>query len=230
MYEQRSGDVIINVKCAPLHFNSSADLIGTTTSENRFSLHRSNDSKDGLNKIKQTKSLVNGEKIETHCVTNCIKKNINFCPIFSRMMPDMSADCFIPSKRRATEIYIGEYNPILQTLVFSNFVSSPAVRFFRPDARDDLNFKQIDFMHFSVTTIWKLINYRSPDKGVLTPIATMRPEKFGGHLFYAPSLTVQQGGDITRITEYFDFHVGEFINHLTGRSILTNRPSGMAWF
>lgn len=228
MYERTNGDVIVVTKSNPIHADGPQGRRGARIKGKYFSIHKSAQSKDNINVLKQTIEFEGLPKAENYCMTSVIKSGVNFCPLFSRLFPDLSSSYWAPSDKPSNPIILCEYDPKQQTPMVIALVAAPGKVFTFPQ-KVDFEKTEIHFNFCSVIALWKLLNFPSERAGTLQPSMTYNPNIFGGHIPYAPSVTAHKGGNENRIIEYFGMIRSQFEDHLGGKRRMSAAPSATIW-
>lgn len=178
--EKRKGDLM-------LYLHPAEQFEGEGQNQNikqqRYSIHPSPNSSQGINVIKHTLELKNKKILTSRNYTKVIKRRAGFCNIFSRRSPNLSPDHYnVNSKRRL--ISLGEYDPITLTLIYSIYISHPDVIFthYKPI---DFNVLQHKFTYFNLILLWSYALFPSHSSGKLLHNITIpttlrsRPEGLG---------------------------------------------------
>ncbi len=123
---KKNGDVLMYCKHAQFYRDSG----GVPNDDNeikqqRYSFHKSLDSKKNINFIKQTLDIPTAGIINTHIVTPAIKNNSGFVHVFSRRAPDLSLEKYnAKNKGKFKRLSIGELDCTCSTIFYSLFIGS----------------------------------------------------------------------------------------------------------
>ncbi|MDE8894924.1 hypothetical protein PZW00_07495 [Klebsiella pneumoniae] len=124
--QKKNGDVLMYCKHAQFH----RDPGETSNNDNkikqqRYSFHKSLDSENNINFIKQTLEISTPGIINTHIVTPVIKNNTGFIHVFSRRAPNLSFDRYNSKKKdKYKTLCIGDLDCASSTLFYSLFIGS----------------------------------------------------------------------------------------------------------
>ncbi|HGW4533456.1 TPA: hypothetical protein ACNH4C_005260, partial [Klebsiella pneumoniae] len=117
---KKNGDVLMYCKHAQFYRDSG----GVPNNDNeikqqRYSFHKSLDSKENINFIKQTLDIPTSGIINTHIVTPAIKNNSGFIHVFSRRAPDLSIEKYnAKNKGKFRRLSIGEFDCTCSTIFY----------------------------------------------------------------------------------------------------------------
>lgn len=123
---KKTGDVYMYCKHAQFYRDSgTAARSDIEINQQRYSFHKSLNSTEGINFIKQTLGIKPSENINTHIVTPAIKENTGFVHILSRRAPDLSLDRYNSKiKDKYRTICIDSFDCDCSTLFYSIFIGS----------------------------------------------------------------------------------------------------------
>jgi hypothetical protein len=142
----------------------------------RYSIHMSGESSSGINAIKQTIALDNGETISTQNYATAVKRDNDFAFAFSSMAPSLEHDKYISTSASKAVIDLGVYDPNRFSLIYAVFVSSARRKFRVPPRPADFSVEQLAFKEFRLTVIWGFALFPSLNIGWRTHGQTIPPE------------------------------------------------------
>ncbi|EPM0685538.1 hypothetical protein WJE63_004448 [Klebsiella pneumoniae] len=126
---KKTGDVLMY--CKPAEFYRDPGELATSEKkikQQRYSFHKSSESKDVINFIKQTIDLDIGEIKNTYIVTPAIKNKSGFIHVLSRRAPDLSTEKYNTKKKSKYRLLnLGDFDCKSSTLFYSLFVSSSTI-------------------------------------------------------------------------------------------------------
>jgi len=196
----------LNLSMAPaINYRSAPDEIGTPTQDQKYSVHNSRGSAEGVNTLKLTHALENEEVITSVHSTKAIKAG-KLAPIFVRAYPDLSADHYKEkrNKSKRARIFIdGPYSPPDFVLVLGAFVVK-AGRTLAADATKDFTIENVQFTDFNISLVfWFLGPMPSIPIGLISHFFTEEPSKINdaGHLAFQNKL--REGVDESDWEELF---------------------------
>ena len=127
---KKNGDVLMYCKHAQFYRDSGeAPNNDNEIKQQRYSFHKSLDSKESINFIKQTLDIPTTGIINTHIVTPVIKNNSGFVHVFSRRAPDLSLEKYnAKNKGKFKRLNIGELDCSCSTIFYSLFIGSSSIK------------------------------------------------------------------------------------------------------
>jgi len=151
--ERRNGDLVISLNTAEFYRKIGSNLSGDDPKINnqKYSVHRSLKSPTNINAIVHTLNFDNGEEKRTSHYTKAIKQNNNFAPILLVRCPDLSATRYLTNNDRCI-ITLDDYHH--SSSLYYNLVIGPLDFSFDEYCEDDINFRTINFTHFSLSILW----------------------------------------------------------------------------
>lgn len=162
--------------------------------EQRYSIHPSHNSADGVNVIKQTLALSVGEPIETFNYTKAIKNKDGFTHIFSRRPAGFVGTRYDVPKDGVPQIQLTMVNTTKYTLCYSVYVSHQDIIFrTRPH---DCNIFQKVFGDFRLVIVWSFMPFPAHRTGQLLHTMTVDPKEAGADSYLR--------GNIQRLMLGFD--------------------------
>lgn len=128
---KKNGDVFLYNRHAQFfRLSGTKDDNAKEIKQQRYSFHKSSESKEGINFIKQTLDIGQSDMINTYIVTPVIKKNAGFIHVFSSRSPDMSPERYNSKiKKNYRVMSIGDCDVKSSTLFYSLFVGSSKIQF-----------------------------------------------------------------------------------------------------
>ncbi len=175
--QKACGDLILNLKPSK-QFRDVDSLDGKDdVIEQRYSIHASTQSKDGIDVIKQTLKLANGEIINTRHYTTAMKAGNSFAPIFIRRCPNLSIERYKITNQKAKIIKLADYDHNLFMPIFMVMVSRFNREFVLPSF-DNYSLTQHEFSLFRLVIIWCFLGPILPHHtGELVHVITIPPSK-----------------------------------------------------
>jgi hypothetical protein len=131
--------------------------------EQRYSIHPSKQSKEGVNVIKQTLTLSAGPPIITHNFTKAIKNKDRYVHIFSRRCGALLSTRFDLTKNRGQYVELMQFDTSKGTLCVSVFAGSSELIFRRKDPQCSI-FQKI-LGEFRLTIMWSFMPFPSHHTG-----------------------------------------------------------------
>ena len=147
-----------------IYFGETFDELITPPDENLFTLsdvhisvHCSLKS-DAVNMIKRTVNLPDNNELSSVLITNGIKRDQLFVPIFFRVCGNPNSERFdLPENCEDELVELGQFNPTRDQLRFMVVVAGKRKRF--PfDVKHPSNNRQVSFSEFEVIVIWSYFN------------------------------------------------------------------------
>lgn len=219
--ERSNGDVMVFYASEP-DIRDSKTVSGLRVLRNvKYSVHKTLKNPD-INVIKFSRDYMEGPPDTGVMHTSCIKKRFNFAPIFTRMFPNLSDSRFKVTQTKGIEfISIGNFYPAQGTAVSMVLVGHPEVNYKLPFERQSQI--EICFSNFKFLVVTRLLPFSSPTTGSLLSFSTRDHKTSGGHIDWAKSLTLNQGGNPARMQELIDLNCDNFCNYLAGNYIPPDR-------
>lgn len=176
--ERAHGDLLIDLRSNQL-LRATGMLIGATSldqthgvgiREFRYSVHMSRDSRLGINTIKLTNVLENGEERTAVQMTSAIKQSNSFAGIYVRRCSNLLDDSYNLQRCDEPQIKLGEVNPLF-TLIFAVFVGPRDREFVLPPLSDG-RFQQVKFREFSIVIMWTFMGAPSHESAMFGHVVT----------------------------------------------------------
>lgn len=173
---KKSGDVLMYCKHAQFYRDSGTKPNSEEgIKQQRYSFHKSQNSADGINFIKQTLDTTSTAEINTYIVTPVIKKKSGFVHIFSRRTPDLTPERHNANKKSKYRILdIDEYDSRSSTLFYSIFVGSSNVQV--PNKVTSANVLSFIIGDFRYLVIWAYLPIPSHNTGNLVHSGTIKTD------------------------------------------------------
>lgn len=165
---RNNGDVILLLKHASFFREPGAPASDNKEiHQQRYSFHRSLESKEGINFIKQTFEFKDGEVINTRVVTPVIKNASGFVQIFSRRVPKLEPEKYNAKKpsKDSIDVNLGSWNMSNASLFLSVYVGSPSLDI--PKFDGSANITSFVISDFRILLIWTYILMPAHDSGTL---------------------------------------------------------------
>ncbi|CAI2449020.1 Uncharacterised protein [Serratia liquefaciens] len=125
-----SGDVIMLLRPAQAYREAGKGMVNLKPiTQQRYTIHKSSQSKENINLIKHTLGVKEEPNIHTYLATPAIKSKTGFVHIFSRRYPAMDVGQYDAKlSKKISEIYLGDFDATKSTLFFSVFVGAAEVQ------------------------------------------------------------------------------------------------------
>ncbi|WP_440482843.1 hypothetical protein [Serratia marcescens] len=172
---KKNGDVMLFIKHAAFFRDAGGvPSFSKKISQQRYSIHRSIESKEKINFIKQTLEVNGDGIINTHLVTPVIKNNSGFIQIFSRRIPNLSPEHYSVDNNNGKfiEESLGAFKSNKMTLMFSIFVGASALTV--PDSFNNVNVRSFIRGEFRFLIIWTYILVASHSSGTLMHFGSIK--------------------------------------------------------
>jgi len=132
----------------------------------KYSVHRSLKSSTGINAIKHSLILEDGEEIETSQYTRAIKSDNGFAIIYSTRHTNMASDRHNAEKIQGEEINMGKMESTRFTLISHVLVGSLNQELLLPE-HECFNLIQIKTSHFTVALVWSFVMLPAHSSGAI---------------------------------------------------------------
>jgi len=169
-----SGDLVIRIKTGTFY---GVGELTEKIQEQRYSVHVSNDSRSGINAIKQTILLDSGRAIITRQYTKAMKRGNRFAALFTSLVPDLSPDKYLTDTSPRSVIDLGSYDPDAFVLIYMLVISNRDREFSAPPGFQ-ANITHIEFSEFRITVLWSFAIGPSASFGWKRHALTIPPEYF----------------------------------------------------
>lgn len=195
----KSGSVFISFKSDGMfrdlgipaeHIDSVSDLHRRAVREQRYSVHPSENSADGINYIHHHLILDGVPEIETTHLTKAIKSSPpRFALLFARRCATLTTDTHKPESRGANRtVCLDEFDSKKRTLFYCIAVSAENCSF--PDQWPDVNVWQYPIGKFRFVVLWSFFecgaipasvnsHFLTPNEGILSEDALERLRRGG---------------------------------------------------
>ncbi|EMO2828165.1 hypothetical protein REV13_08905 [Klebsiella pneumoniae] len=173
---KKNGDVLMYCKHAQFYRDSG----GVPNNDNeikqqRYSFHKSLDSKENINFIKQTLDIPTSGIINTHIVTPAIKNNSGFIHVFSRRAPDLSIEKYnAKNKGKFRRLSIGEFDCTCSTIFYSLFIGSSSTQ--APENNTRKNVLMFTIGDFKFILNWTYLPLPAHSSGNLIHSTTIKDD------------------------------------------------------
>jgi hypothetical protein len=164
--------------------------------EQRFTIHPSLKSADGMNLIKHTLVFGNGETYSATHYTTALKTGTGAAHLFTRCFPDMRPEKYeAPAEEK--NISLGSYDPEKFMLVVSFSVCAKHCKFLSGEGRG-FTVREINIGDYKLIVFWSFLTFNSVSDGYLLHTVTLPPEKVPREFFehtvsgHGPSPAVAQ--------------------------------------
>jgi hypothetical protein len=181
--EGKHGDIILVSKAGQFHLLGSppppsASPFSKTNRvpiiEQRYSVHPSKGSPDGVNVLKHTLSLGNGESYSSVHYTKALRTKDKAAHLFTRCFPDMSdARYEVPAESK--NMGLGDYDQSEFMLVISFYICSAECAFLS-GAGQDFTALEVPIAGYKLIVLWSFLSSPSPPNGQLLHTVTLPPE------------------------------------------------------
>ncbi|SSD84683.1 Uncharacterised protein [Klebsiella quasipneumoniae] len=204
---KKSGDVLMYCKHA--QFYRDAGEVPNDDNEikqQRYSFHKSLESKQNINFIKQTLDIPTTGIINTHIVTPAIKNNSGFVHVFSRRAPDLSLEKYnSKNKGKFKRLSIGELDCTCSTIFYSLFIGSLNTK--TPETFTKNNILIFTMGDFKFMLIWAYLPFPAHSSGNLIHNKTITDDK---NNIIGQVAGTDYHGAIELSTIYFNILVAEY--------------------
>lgn len=198
--ELKNGDLVIALNsaeyyrefCKP-HSNNAPKI-----NSQKYSVHRSLKSEADINSIVHTLKLDNGKDIRTSHYTKAIKQNGTYACILTARSPDLTNPKYLTNNERSI-ITLDDYHH-QSTLYYHIVVSKPELSLANMIDKD-INFRTIQFAHFSVSILWSYGYLLPHNTGAKSHYMTFAEDTLPKH----PNITyaMEEGGSDSEIIKEF---------------------------
>lgn len=160
--------------------------------EHRYSVHKSPDS-NGLNTIKQTMELANGQVRALYNFTAAIKRNNLFAPILARRCSHFFGRAYDFNPKRGRNFVLAQIDASRFSLVFAVFVGAKDRLFALPYVPTNFQVAQLPLSEFRLVIIWSFLAISAHESSTFVFVRSM-PESTG----------YKEGADETGCVQLFD--------------------------
>ncbi len=175
--ERPSGDLIIDARSRqffresglPIGAAATDPRHGIPVKENRYSVHMSPESQTGVNTIKLTHVLANGETKTAVQYTAAIKRDRAFAFVFANRCGDLKDPCYNMKKYDGSSIMIPPWQSRF-SLLYAVFVGPTDLPFCAPES-DDMCMAHFRLQEFSVVLLYTWLNVPADDTGMTTSVS-----------------------------------------------------------
>ncbi|HDG7976392.1 TPA: hypothetical protein PCK86_005476 [Klebsiella pneumoniae] len=204
---KKDGDVLMYCKHAQFHRDTGeAPNNDNKIKQQRYSFHRSLDSEDNINFIKQTFEISTPGIINTHIVTPVIKNNTGFIHVFSRRAPNLSFDRYNSKKKdKYKTLCIGDLDCASSTLFYSLFIGSSTQH--SSDKKSESNVLTFIIGGFKFMLTWAYLPLPAHKSGFLIHSGTLMGDE--GNVI-GQSKGVDEEGAIQQSLLFFKILIDEY--------------------
>ena len=175
--ERPSGDLIIDARSKQFFRESGLPISATGTDprhgvpikQNRYSVHMSPESQMGVNTIKLTHVLANGETTTAVQYTAAIKRDRAFAFVFANRCGDLKEPCYDMKNYDGSSIMIPPWQSRF-SLLYAVFVGPTDLPFRAPEPAD-ICMAQFKLREFSVVLLYTWLNVPADDTGMTTSVS-----------------------------------------------------------
>jgi hypothetical protein len=163
--ERPNGDLVLRMRAGGVWRDTGALLPGEARTQlhgrpfrqQHYSVHVSPNSPTGINVIKWTCELDDGEKVTLGNYSRAIKRDKTFAPIFVHRCSNLEGDAYDLRTKDAELISLGDYDPALFSLVYMVMVG-PRGYSIHPNPASSVQMVKHDFSQFNLTVIWSFLS------------------------------------------------------------------------
>jgi hypothetical protein len=200
-----NGDAVLIIKSADrfrdlghrISDPGESELHNTAIIEERYSIHRSPKSSEGINLIKHTLRLENSREKNHYHHTSALKDGGRFAWIFSKRFPSLRNPKYVVPTDSTERVSLGSYRPEMFCLYVGFYVCDKNTAFQCGSARD-FSALEIIVGDFKICVFWSFIGYQSDADSELQHSQTMDPG-IGNSL----AVDLMRGYDLTQTIVHF---------------------------
>ena len=184
--------------------------------QQKYSIHPSPESEQGINVIKQTLLLADGRKIPYYHYTRAIKSGENFAFVFCRRCGQLEQPHYIA--RGTSHISLGSYDPTRFVLIYAVIVGAKETEFSH-QSPIAVNVKQVVFNNLRLIVLWSFLSVPS------------HPSTFSAHISNDPRDPESWLGDSAdECVRFFAKHAIDLREELFELQEKAHPPEDMAIF
>lgn len=151
--ELANGDLVVNLQAADNYrdFGNPETVDGSTIINQKYSVHRSLESKENINAIVHRINLEDGREETTSNYTKALKQTNRYAGLFIARAPNLSLYKYGIKPEERDYISLAEFEPS-NTLYYMVLVSGKTPAIINPDA--DYDTRYFEFTHFCIAVVW----------------------------------------------------------------------------